>query len=115
MKLDNEDRPVRVSESYSRPFLSAAFVVVMTCVAAFAFLPEFRDYVKGLVFALGDAVGIRPPEDEYSAAYKRLGISPLPPKLYASTKIFLQSDATRARTLRQGRDLRVWRGAPRRT
>jgi hypothetical protein len=40
MKLDNEDRPVRVLESYSRPFLSAAFVVVVACVAAFAFLPE---------------------------------------------------------------------------
>jgi hypothetical protein len=87
MKLDDEDRPVRVLESYSRPFLSAALVVVVACVAAFAFLPEFGDYAKGLVFALGDAVGIRPPEDEYSAAYKRLGISPLPAKLLASSKI----------------------------
>jgi tetratricopeptide (TPR) repeat protein len=85
MKLDDEDRPVRVLESYSRPFLSAALVVVVACVAAFAFLPEFGDYAKGLVFALGDAVG--PPEDEYSAAYKRLSISPLPAKLLASSKI----------------------------
>src|SRR5580700_2205253 len=87
MKLDDEDRPVRVSGSYSRPFLSAALVVVVACVAAFALLPEFGDYAKGLVFAVGDAVGIRPPEDEYSAAYKRLGISPLPAKLLASSKI----------------------------
>jgi tetratricopeptide (TPR) repeat protein len=87
MKLDDEDRPVRVSGSYSRPFLSAALVVVVACVAAFALLPEFGDYAKGLVFAVGDAVGIRPPEDQYSAAYKRLGISPLPAKLLASSKI----------------------------
>jgi tetratricopeptide (TPR) repeat protein len=87
MKLDDEDRPVRVLDSYSRPFLSAALVIVVACAAAFAFLPEFGDYAKGLVFALGDAVGIRPPEDEYSAAYKRLGISPLPAKLLASSKI----------------------------
>ena len=86
-KLDDEDRPVRVSGSYSRPFLSAALVVVVACVAAFALLPEFGDYAKGLVFAVGDAVGIRPPEDQYSAAYKRLGISPLPAKLLASSKI----------------------------
>jgi hypothetical protein len=110
--LDDEDRPVRVSGSYSRPFLSAALVVVVACVAAFAFLPEFGDYAKGSVFALGDAVGIRPPEDEYSAAYKRLGISPLPAKLRL---LKFPPAWLRARTLRQGRYLSVWRGAPCRT
>src|ERR1700735_2733113 len=87
MKLHDEDRPVRVLESYSRPFLSAALVMVVAGVAAFAFVPGFADYAKGLAFAVGDAVGMRPSEDEYSAAYKRLGISPLPAKLLASSKI----------------------------
>jgi tetratricopeptide (TPR) repeat protein len=87
MKLHDEDRPVRVLESRSRPFLSAALVMVVAGVAAFAFVPEFADYAKGLAFAVGDAVGMRPSEVEYSAAYKRLGISPLPAKLLASSKI----------------------------
>ena len=61
MKLDDEDRPVRVSGSYSRPFLSAALVVVVACVAAFALLPEFGDRSESTgegfarVFAVGDA------------------------------------------------------------
>jgi tetratricopeptide (TPR) repeat protein len=87
MKLNDEDRPVRASNSDSYMLLSAAIVVSVACAAAFTFLPELRDYAKGVVFAAGDAVGIRPPQDEYSAAYKRLGIQPLTAQLLASSKI----------------------------
>jgi tetratricopeptide (TPR) repeat protein len=87
MNLDREDRIVPPLKSDSRPFLSAGLVVAVLFGAAFAFFPEFRDYAKGLAFAMGDAVGIRPMQDEYSAAYKRLGITPLSPTLLASSKI----------------------------
>jgi len=87
MKLDNEDRPVRTLKSDGHPLLSAAVVIAVACAVAFATLPELREYAKGLAFALADAVGVKPPEDEYSAAYKRLGISPLSAKLLASSKI----------------------------
>jgi tetratricopeptide (TPR) repeat protein len=54
---------------------------------AFAAVPELRDYVKRLAFAIGDAVGVKPPDDEYSAAYKRMGLQPLSANLLASPKI----------------------------
>jgi hypothetical protein len=39
MKLDDEDRPVRVLDSYSRPFLSAALVIVVACSRHFTTQP----------------------------------------------------------------------------
>ena len=87
MKLDVEDRPARALRSEGRWFLSAAVAIAMACAVGFAAVPELRDYAKGLAFTAADKVGIQLPEDAYSAAYKRLGLAPLPAKLLASSKI----------------------------
>ena len=87
MKLDVEDRPARALRSEGRWFLSAAVAIAMACAVGFAAVPELRDYAKGLAFTAADKVGIQLPEDAYSAAYKRLGLTPLPAKLLASSKI----------------------------
>jgi tetratricopeptide (TPR) repeat protein len=87
MKFTNEDRPVRTVTSDGRPLLSAALAIAVACGVAFAALPELRDYAKRLAFVAGDVVGIRPWEDEYSAAYKRMGIPRLSAELLASSKI----------------------------
>ena len=87
MKFTDEDRPVRPLTSDGRPFLSAALAIAVACGVAFAALPELRDYAKRLAFVAGDVVGIRPWEDEYSAAYKRMGIPRLSAQLLASPKI----------------------------
>jgi tetratricopeptide (TPR) repeat protein len=87
MKFADEDRPVRALTSDGRPFLSATLAIAVACGVAFAALPELRDYAKRLAFVAGDVVGIRPWEDEYSAAYKRLGIARLSAELIASSKI----------------------------
>jgi tetratricopeptide (TPR) repeat protein len=87
MNLDHEDRPVRPLKSDGHPFLSAALVLAVASVAAFAAIPELREYVKGLAYATGDAVGIKLPGDGYSAVYGRLGIAPLPARLLATSKI----------------------------
>jgi tetratricopeptide (TPR) repeat protein len=87
MMFNDGDRPIVVVKSDSHLFLSAAIVVTVLGVAVFTFVPELRDYAKGLLFATGDAVGIRPPERQYAAAYDRLGLPPLPAELLASAKI----------------------------
>jgi aspartyl protease family protein len=87
MKLTDQDRPVPVLTSDSRPFWSAALAIVMACAAALAAFPQVRDYAKGLAFTVGDAVGVTPPDSEYSAAYKRMGMAPLPARLLASSQI----------------------------
>jgi aspartyl protease family protein len=92
MQLDDKDRLV-ISygrQSSSRPLLFAAlFVVAMGVVGAVAFtaVPEFRTYVKRVAFVTADAVGIRPPEEQYAVAYRRLGLPHLSVSLLASSKI----------------------------
>jgi tetratricopeptide (TPR) repeat protein len=87
MKLDDQDRLVPALTSDSHPFRFAALAIVVACVTALAVFPDARDFAKGLVFAAGEAVGIKPPGDEYSAVYKRLGMAPLPTRLLASSQI----------------------------
>jgi len=87
MNLSEEDRPFPAPKSYSRPYLSAGLAVAVACAAAFAAIPELREYVKRLTFAVGDAIGIKPPQDEYAAAYQRLGIPSLSADLLAVNKI----------------------------
>jgi aspartyl protease family protein len=92
MQLNDEDRLVLSyrRQSSSRPLLSAALVVVVIGVAgavAFAAVPAFRDYIKRVAFLTADAVGIRPSEEQYAAAYQRLGLPHLPTELLASSKI----------------------------
>src|SRR5262245_4492829 len=87
MKLDEQDRLVRPMESSGRPILSTALAIAVAGAAAFVALPELREYAKGLAFGAGDAIGINVLGDEYSAVYQRMGISPLPAKLLASSKI----------------------------
>jgi tetratricopeptide (TPR) repeat protein len=87
MKLDEEDRPVRPVKSRSYLFPSVILVVAVACGLAVAIIPELHDYVKRKAFAAAEAVGIKLPQDEYSAAYERMGIPPLPAELLASAKI----------------------------
>jgi aspartyl protease family protein len=87
MKVDHDDRPVLPLKLDGRPFLSAIVAVAVACALAFAAIPEFRDYVRRLAVTMGDAVGIRPLEDEYSGVYKRLGISHLSAELLTASKI----------------------------
>jgi aspartyl protease family protein len=65
-------------------------MVVVTAVlgaVVFTAIPEFRAYVKRVAFVTADAVGIRPPEEQYAAAYQRLGLPHLSAELLASSKI----------------------------
>jgi tetratricopeptide (TPR) repeat protein len=59
----------------------------VVCIAAFAVFPDLRDYAKGLVFAAGEAIGLRPSGGEYYAAYERMGLPSLPAKVLASSKV----------------------------
>jgi tetratricopeptide (TPR) repeat protein len=85
--VDPYDRPVRPLKRDGRPFLSAIVAVALACALAFAAIPEFRDYVRRSAVIMGDAVGIRPLEDEYSSVYKRLGIPHLSAEFLASSKV----------------------------
>jgi tetratricopeptide (TPR) repeat protein len=87
MKLDVGDRPTPALKSEGRPLLSAAVAIAIAGAVAFAAVPELRHYATRLAFAAADTVGIALPVDEYSAAYRRLGLTPLPAKLLASAKI----------------------------
>jgi tetratricopeptide (TPR) repeat protein len=87
MKLNEEDHPFPAPKSYSRPFLSAGLAVAVASAAALAAIPELRDYAKRLTFTAGEAIGIKPPQNEYASAYRRLGIRSLSAALLASAKI----------------------------
>jgi tetratricopeptide (TPR) repeat protein len=87
MNLNEDDRPFPTPKSYDHPFLSAALAVAVAFAAALAAIPELRDYAKRLTFAAGDAIGIKPPQDEFAAAYQRLGMANLSADLLAFPKI----------------------------
>jgi aspartyl protease family protein len=92
MHLNDEDRFVHSYErpSGSRPLLFAALIVVAAAVGvavAFTAVPQFRAYVKRVAFVTADAVGIVPPEEQYAAAYQRLGLPHLSAEILASVKI----------------------------
>jgi tetratricopeptide (TPR) repeat protein len=87
VRLNEEDRINRAPKSDSRAFLSAVLAITVTAGAALVAIPELRDDAKRLIFAAGDAIGIKPPQDEYAAAYQRLGISSLSGALLASAKV----------------------------
>ena len=79
MKLNEQDRPALPSKPDGIPLLSAVLGV--------AVFPDLRDYAKGLVFAAGEAIGLRPSGGEYYAAYERMGLPSLPAKVLASSKV----------------------------
>jgi tetratricopeptide (TPR) repeat protein len=74
----------------SRSLLIGFLIVVAAAVSgavAFSAIPEFRAYAKRLAFVTADAVGIRSPEEQYAAAYQRLGLPHLSTELLASSQI----------------------------
>jgi tetratricopeptide (TPR) repeat protein len=88
MKLDGQDRTVPELKSDNRLFWCAAVAIALVgVVAVFAALPQARDSAKGLVFAVAESLGVRPSDAGYSAVYQRLGMTPLPARLLASSKI----------------------------
>src|SRR5262245_26660264 len=88
MKLDAEDRVVPALESESRwPWFAAVAIVAAVVAGAIAAFPPARDYVKGLVFGVGEAVGVKTADDRYAAVYQRLGMAPLPARLLTSSQI----------------------------
>jgi tetratricopeptide (TPR) repeat protein len=90
MKLDPQERLVPVASADGRPFwLTALAIIVAIAVAggiALTVLPQARDGTKGLVFAAGEALGVKPPE-AYSAVYQRFGMTPLPARLLGNSQI----------------------------
>ena len=90
MKLDPQDRVVPAFTSDRRPFWPAALAiivaVVVTSTATLAVFPQARDAAKGLVFAAGEALGVRPP-DGYAAVYQRFAMAPLPARLLGNSQI----------------------------
>lgn len=88
MKLDAQERTVPELKSDNRLFwCAAAAIAVVGAVALFTVFPRARDSAKGLVFAVGELFGVGPSGAGYSAVYQRLGITPLPARLLASSQI----------------------------
>jgi aspartyl protease family protein len=88
MKLDAQDRLVPELKSGSRIFWFAVLAIAVAGgVAVFGAFPPARDWAKGLAFHVGEALGVGPADDGYSAVYQRLGIAPLPARLLGSSQV----------------------------
>lgn len=89
MKLDPQDRVIPEFTPDRRSYFvpAALAIAIVACVIGLAVFPQARDYAVGLVFAAGEALGVKLPGDTYGAVYQRLGIAPLPARLLASSRI----------------------------
>ncbi|HEY7297495.1 MAG TPA: hypothetical protein VH684_06115 [Xanthobacteraceae bacterium] len=87
MKLNEEDRPGIPSKPDRTPLVPVVLVIAVVGAAALAGFPELRDYAKGLVFSMGEAIGLTVSHAEYSAVYERMGLPRLSAKVLASSKV----------------------------